>query len=159
LAFNLLVFLLLSPFEFTFLDQNFMGQYEADQLRGKLFLGFSLMTILIACLGLLGLASYTAEQRAKEMSIRKVLGANTQGLIGLIVGDFLKLILIAAVPASVGAWFYGNDWLETFQFHGELGPSVFLGVISATILVTLLTTGYHAFKSATANPAERLKYE
>jgi putative ABC transport system permease protein len=147
------------PLEFTFLDQNFMEQYEADQLRGKLFLGFSLMTILIACLGLLGLASYTAEQRAKEMSIRKVLGANTQGLIGLIVGDFLKLILIAAVPASVGAWYYGNDWLETFQFHGELGPSVFLGVISATILVTLLTTGYHAFKSATANPAERLKYE
>ncbi len=147
------------PFEFTFLDENFMQQYETDQLRGQLFLGFSLMTILIACLGLLGLASYTAEQRAKEMSIRKVLGAKTQGIIGLLVKDFVKLVLIAAVPASVGAWFFAEGWLETFEFHYQIGASVFLIVIVSTIIITVLTTGYHALRSATANPAERLKYE
>lgn len=147
------------PFEFTFLDENFMEQYETDQLRGKLFLGFSMMTVLIACLGLLGLASYTAEQRAKEMSIRKVLGARTQGIIGLLVRDFVKLVLIAAVPASVAAWYFGEGWLKSFEFHYEIGASVFIIVIVATVLVTMLTTGYHALRSATANPAERLKYE
>ncbi len=147
------------PFEFTFIDEAFMEQYETDQLRGKLFLGFSLMTILIACLGLLGLASYTAEQRAKEISIRKVLGANTQGLIGLLVRDFVILILFAAVPASVGAWYFGTDWLNNFEYHTEVGFMVFVIVIIATVAITVLTTGYHALKSATANPAERLKYE
>ena len=147
------------PFEFTFLDENFMEQYESDQLTGKLFLGFSFMTILIACLGLLGLASYTAEQRAKEISIRKVLGANTQGLISLLVRDFVKLVLIAAGPACIGAWFFGSDWLENFEFHIAIGPLVFVIVIVSTVMITILTTGYHAMKSATANPAERLKYE
>lgn len=147
------------PFEFTFIDEAFMEQYETDQLRGKLFLGFSLMTILIACLGLLGLASYTAEQRAKEISIRKVLGANTQGLIGLLVRDFVILIMFAAVPASVGAWYFGEDWLNNFEYHTEVGFAVFIIVIVATVVITVLTTGYHALKSATANPAERLKYE
>lgn len=147
------------PFEFTFIDEAFMEQYETDQLRGKLFLGFSFMTILIACLGLLGLASYTAEQRAKEISIRKVLGANTQGLISLLVRDFVLLIVIASVPASVGAWFFGNNWLESFEYHTNVGVTVFLIVIVATVFITVLTTGYHAMRSATANPAERLKYE
>lgn len=148
-----------TPFEFTFVDEAFMEQYETDQLRGKLFLGFSFMTILIACLGLLGLASYTAEQRAKEISIRKVLGANTQGLIGLLVRDFVLLIILAAAPASIGAWFFGNNWLESFEYHTNIDATVFLIVIISTVIITVLTTGYHAMKSATANPAERLKYE
>ena len=147
------------PFEFTFLDENFMEQYETDQLRGQLFLGFSFMTILIACLGLLGLASYTAEQRAKEISIRKVLGANTQGLIGLLVRDFVLLVFIAAVPAGIGAWYFGTDWLNDFEYHTTVGVMVFVIVILGTVGITILTTGYHAMKSATANPAERLKYE
>lgn len=147
------------PFEFTFLDENFMEQYQTDQLRGKLFLSFSLMTVLIACLGLLGLASYTAEQRAKEMSIRKVLGAKTQGIIGLLVRDFVKLVFIAAIPASIAAWYFGDSWLKSFEFHYEIGASVFLIVIISTVVITILTTGYHALRSALANPAERLKYE
>jgi putative ABC transport system permease protein len=147
------------PFEFTFIDEAFMEQYETDQLRGKLFLGFSMMTILIACLGQLGLASYTAEQRSKEISIRKVLGARTQGLISLLVRDFVLLVIIAAVPASVVAWFVMNKWLDDFEFHVTIGFPVFLIVLVCTIVITVLTTGYHAMKSATANPAERLKYE
>lgn len=146
-------------FEYTFIDQQFMEHYEADQTRGQLFLGFSGMTILIACLGLLGLASYTAEQRAKEISIRKVLGANTQGLINLLIKDFILLVIIAAIPASVLGYFSMLSWLETFQFHITPGVTIFSTVLLGTIVVTMLTTGYHARKAATANPAQNLRSE
>lgn len=148
-----------TAFDFGFIDQQFMEHYEADQIRGRLFLGFSGMTILIACLGLLGLASFTAEQRAKEISIRKVLGANTRGLVNLLVKDFVLLILIAAVPASVLGYFSMMGWLENFQFHITPGVTLFATVLVGTILVTVLTTGYHARKAATANPAQRLRSE
>lgn len=148
-----------TAFEYTFIDEQFMENYEADQIRGKLFLGFSGMTILIACLGLLGLASYTSEQRSKEISIRKVLGANTQGLINLLIKDFVILILVAAVPASVLGYFSMMGWLENFQFHITPGFATFSSVLLGTIIVTVLTTGYHARKAATANPAEKLRSE
>lgn len=148
-----------TAFEYTFLDEQFMENYEADQIRGQLFLGFSGMTILIACLGLLGLASYTAEQRAKEISIRKVLGAHTQGLITLLIKDFVLLILIAAIPASVLGYFSMMGWLENFQFHITPGATIFSTVLLGTLLVTVLTTGYHARKAATTNPAQKLRSE
>ncbi len=147
------------PFEYEFLDEQFNEQYETDDVRGQLFLGFSFMTILIACLGLLGLASYTAEQRSKEISIRKVLGASTKGLVRLLIRDFIILVLIAAVPASVLGYFSMNNWLNDFEFHIDLGVAIFATVLLATIVVTVLTTGYHALKSATANPVDKLKYE
>lgn len=148
-----------TAFEYTFIDEQFMEHYEADQIRGQLFLGFSVMTILIACLGLLGLASYTAEQRAKEISIRKVLGANTQGLINLLVKDFVLLIIIAAIPASVLGYFSMMGWLESFQFHITPGITIFSTVLIGTIIITVLTTGYHARKAATANPSQKLRSE
>ena len=148
-----------TAFEYVFLDEQFMENYEADQIRGQLFLGFSGMTVLIACLGLLGLASYTAEQRAKEISIRKVLGANTQGLINLLIRDFIVLILIAAVPASVLGYFSMMGWLESFQFHVTPGFTIFATVLVGTMAITVLTTGYHARKAATANPAQKLRSE
>ncbi len=148
-----------TAFEYTFLDEQFMENYEADKVRGKLFLGFSGMTILIACLGLLGLASYTAEQRAKEISIRKVLGANTQGLINLLIKDFILLILIAAIPASALGYFSMMGWLESFRFHITPGFTIFSTVVLGTIIVTVVTTGYHARKAATANPAQKLRSE
>lgn len=148
-----------TAFDFVFIDEEFMVNYEEDQIRGQLFLGFSGMTILIACLGLLGLASYTAEQRSKEISIRKVLGANTQGLISLLIKDFVILILIAAIPASILSYFSMMDWLGNFQFHITPGFTIFATVIIGTILVTVLTTGYHARKAATANPAQKLRSE
>jgi putative ABC transport system permease protein len=148
-----------TAFEYTFIDEQFMENYEADQIRGQLFLGFSGMTILIACLGLLGLASYTAEQRSKEISIRKVLGANTQGLVNLLIKDFVILIVLAAIPASILGYISMNDWLENFQFHMTIGVPIFATVLIGTIVVTVLTTGYHARKAATANPAEKLRSE
>lgn len=146
-----------TAFDFGFIDQQFMELYEADQIRGQLFLGFSGMTILIACLGLLGLASYTTEQRAKEISIRKVLGAKTRGLINLLIKEFVTLIVIAAIPASVLGYFSMMGWLESFQFHITPGITIFATVLVGTILVTVLTTGYHARKAAIANPAQKLR--
>lgn len=148
-----------TAFEYVFIDEQFMASYEADQIRGQLFLGFSGMTILIACLGLLGLASYTAEQRSKEISIRKVLGANTQGLINLLIKDFVILIVIAAIIASPIGYYKMNQWLENFQFHTTIGVPIFATVLLGTIAVTIITTGYHARKAATANPAEKLRSE
>ena len=148
-----------TAFEYVFIDEQFMENYEADQIRGQLFLGFSGMTILIACLGLLGLASYTAEQRSKEISIRKVLGANTQGLINLLIKDFVLLIGFAAVPACILGYYSMMNWLESFQFHITPGFTIFSTVLVGTILITVLTTGYHARKAATANPAQKLRSE
>lgn len=148
-----------TAFEYVFIDERFMENYESDQIRGQLFLGFSGMTILIACLGLLGLASYTAEQRSKEISIRKVLGANTQGLINLLIKDFLLLIIIAAIPACILGYLAMMDWLESFQFHITPGFVIFSTVLIGTMVVTVFTTGYHARKAATANPAQKLRSE
>lgn len=147
------------PFEYSFLDQEFMEQYETDQLRGKLFLGFSVMMILIACLGLLGLASFIAEQRTKEISIRKVLGAEVGSLVGLLIKDFIILVLIGAVPAFIAGFFFMQDWLKNFEYHIDINVFQFLIVLAIILIITILTTGYHALKAATTNPATSLKSE
>ena len=147
------------PFEYTLLDEEFMEQYEVDRLRGRLFFGFSIMMILISCLGLLGLASFSAEQRTREISIRKVLGANVKGLVSLLVKDFIVLVVIGAVPAFIVAYYFMSQWLETFEYHVEINFLLFVVVLLVIMLVTILTTGYHALKAASANPADKLKYE
>lgn len=147
------------PFEYEFIDESFLEQYETDQLRGKLFLGFSIMTIVISCLGLLGLASYTAEQRTKEISIRKVLGAETGGLVSLIIKDFIYLVIIGALPAFILSWYSMNEWLSSFEYHISIGPMIFILVFIITLGITILTTGFFALKAANSNPAENLKYE
>ena len=147
------------PFESQFLDQNFVEFYEDDQVRGNLFLGFSIMMIIIASLGLLGLASFTAEQRSKEISIRKVLGASVQGLISLLVREFMWLVLIGAVPAFVFAYLFAQNWLQGFEYHVEINFILF-GIVTLIILaVTVGTTGFHALRAAQTNPSENLKNE
>lgn len=147
------------PFEYSFLDADFMEQYEEDQLRGQLFLGFSVMMIFISCLGLLGLASFIAEQRTKEISIRKVLGANVSGLVGLLVKDFIILVAFGAVPAFGIAYYFMTEWLETFEYHVNINILLFVLVLVIISAITICTTGYHALRAATSNPANNLKYE
>ncbi len=147
------------PFEYRFLDQEFQEQYESDELRGSLFLGFSVMMIIIASLGLLGLASFIAEQRTKEISIRKVLGAEVGGLITLLVKDFIYLVLIGAVPAFVAGYWIMNSWLENFEYHIDIGFGLFAVVLLIIMFITAATTGYHAYKAAVSNPSDNLKYE
>ncbi|RED96665.1 ABC transporter permease [Marinoscillum furvescens] len=148
-----------TPFEYSFLDQDFMEAYETDQLRGRLFLGFSIMMILISILGLLGLASFTAEQRTKEISIRKVLGATSRGLVSLLVRDFIVLVLIGALPAFVLAYFFMNEWLASFEYHVELNFLLFILVLLIIGTITMFTIGYYALRAANTNPADQLKYE
>lgn len=147
------------PFEYQLLDQYFLEAYEEDQLRGQLFLGFALMMIIISGLGLLGLASFTAEQRTKEISIRKVLGANVSGLIVLLVKDFVWLVLIGALPAFLIGYKIMNDWLGGFEYHIEIGIIAFVLVLVLVMAFVITTTGLQAYKAAIINPAEKLKYE
>ncbi len=147
------------PFESQFLDQNFVQFYENDQIRGNLFLGFSIIMIVIAALGLLGLASFTAEQRSKEISIRKVLGASIQGLISMLVKEFVWLVLIGAIPAFAFAYLFAENWLNEFEYHVTINFMLFILVIFIIMLVTVSTTGFHAFRAAQANPSENLKNE
>ncbi len=147
------------PFEYELLDQNFLEAYEEDKLRGSLFLGFAVMMIFISGLGLLGLASFTAEQRTKEISIRKVLGADVKGLITLLVKDFVWLVLIGAVPAFLVGYKLMNNWLNEFEYHINIGFLVFALVLLIVLFFVIATTGWQAYKAATVNPAEKLKYE
>ena len=147
------------PLEYQFLDQNFLEDYESDQLRGQLFLGFALMMIIISGLGLLGLASFTAEQRTKELSVRKVLGADVKGLVILLVKDFIWLVLVGALPAFIIGYRIMNNWLNDFEYHTEINFIIFVAVLLIVATFVMLTTGFQAYKAATANPSENLKYE
>jgi putative ABC transport system permease protein len=148
-----------TPLEYSFLDQEFLEQYEGDQQRGSLFLVFSIIMVFIASLGLLGLASFIAEQRSKEISIRKVLGAAELNLIGLQVREFIWLVLIGAIPAFLAGYYFMNDWLQNFEYHVQINFSLFAFVLMIIAAVTILTTGFHAFRAASANPSSNLKYE
>lgn len=146
-------------FEYKFLDETYFELYQADQIRAKIFTLFSTIMIFIACLGLLGLASFTAEQRTKEIGVRKILGAETSDIIYLLTRNFLVLVVLAALPAFVAAWFFANNWLNTFAYHTSMNYTLYFFAFFIVILLTLLTTGYFALKAARNNPIKALRYE
>jgi putative ABC transport system permease protein len=148
-----------SPLDYRFLDQELQDGYIRDQIRGRLFLSFSLLTLFISFLGLFGLASYLARQRTKEVSIRKILGAGTFGLIVLLTKDFLLLVTLAALPAFALALYVITKWLENFTYHTDLNYFLLGWVLLFTLLLTFVTTGLHAWKTSRLNPAQTLKHE
>ena len=148
-----------TPFEYGFVAENFWEEYQEDQRRGKIFLLFSGISIFIACLGLLGLASFTAEQRTKEISVRKVLGAENHDILYLLTRDFLKLVGIAALPAFGIAWYFMRKWLNSFVYHTDFNLLLFVQALVLTLFITLLATGFHAWRASRLNPAQALKYE
>jgi putative ABC transport system permease protein len=145
------------PFEYAFLDQNFQRQYETDEKRGEIFIIFSVLTIAIACLGLFGLASYTAEARKKEIGVRKVVGASITEIVFMMSKDFLKLVIFSIILAFPLSYFFMNEWLEEFAFRSELKWTSFLLSAALTVLVAFTTVLYHSIKSATANPSEAIR--
>lgn len=147
------------PFEYSFVDAAFMDLYKTDQIRARIFSVFSILMIIVACLGLIGLASFTAEQRTKEIGIRKILGASTKDLVYLLTHNFLLLAAIAALPAFLAAWYFMTQWLDTFAYHANLNYWLFLIAFVLTVLITLLMTGYHAMKAAWGNPIKALRFE
>jgi putative ABC transport system permease protein len=147
------------PFQYFFLDQVFSQQYLSERQLGKLFNGFSLLSVVIACLGLFGLASYTAEQKTKEIGILKVLGASIPGIVAMTTREFLKWILVANLFAWPVAFYVMSKWLQDFAYKIGIGPLVFVLAAGITLMVAVLTVSYHTFKAALANPVDSLRYE
>jgi putative ABC transport system permease protein len=148
-------------FEYDFLDADFNSQYQADEKRSQIFTAFSGLTIVIACLGLLGLAAFTTEQRTKEIGVRKVIGASVQHLVVLISKEFFLLVGIGMIVAFPLAWFFTNDWLQNFAYRIELKgewPTFILSALLAFI-ITLMTVGFHVVRAASANPVKSLRDE
>ena len=147
------------PISYGFVDQDLAAQYMAEQRTGRIILSFAVLTILVASLGLFGLATFTAEQRTKEIGIRKVLGASVASVVGLLSRDFMRLVVIAFVIAVPIAWYAIHLWLQHFSFRIDIGWWYFATAGVLALGVALLPVGYQAIKAALANPANSLKSE
>ena len=147
------------PFDYSFLDSDFQKNYETDSRLFAVIRYFTLIAILISCMGLFGLASFSAEQRTKEVGIRKVLGANVTEIVGLLSADFLKLITVAVLIASPIAWLIMNKWLQEFAYHVNIGWDVFALTLVISIVIAFLTISLKALKAALANPVKSLRTE
>ena len=148
-----------SAFSYSFLDQRFDNTYRSEQNIGLIMGIFAGLTIFVACLGLFGLATFTAAQRVKEIGIRKVLGADVTGLVALLSKDFLKLVGIAFLVAAPVAWWAMNRWLQDFAYRITMSWWIFAGAAFLSLLVALLTIGSQALKAAMANPVKSLRSE
>jgi len=148
-----------NPFSYFFLDDYFNKQYSNEQKFGKLFTSFSVLAIILSCLGLFGLSAYTASQRVKEIGIRKVLGATVMDITSMLSIDFLKLVVISVVIATPLVWFVMHNWLQGFAYRISISWWIFLiaGVIA--FFIALLTVSYQAIKAALANPVKSLRSE
>lgn len=148
-------------FQYDFLDQDFNSQYTADEKRSLIFTVFSSLTILIACLGLLGLAAFTTEQRTKEIGVRKVIGASVQSLVTLVSKEFFLLVGLGMLIAFPAAWYFTESWLQNFAYHIELKGEWLTFLLSALLafIITLLTVGYHVMRAAHSNPVRSLRDE
>ncbi|MFQ5753592.1 MAG: ABC transporter permease, partial [bacterium] len=146
-------------FEYAFLDDNFNKLYQAEEKMQSIFKYFTSMAIFIACLGLLGLASFSAEQRTKEIGIRKVLGASAIGIMKLLSKEYLKLVLIANILAWPVAIFIMNNWLQEFAYRTNIGILTFIFAGGLALLIALFTVSFQAVKAAVANPVQALRYE
>jgi len=147
------------PFRYTFLDKSFEAQYKSDQRAGALFNVFAGIAIFISCLGLFGLATYTAQVKTKEIGIRKVLGASVSGIVTLISKDFLKLVIMAIVIATPVGWFAMNKWLQGFAYRVNISWWVFVFAGTLATVIALLTISFQAIKAAIASPVKSLRTE
>lgn len=147
------------PFKYSFLDQAFNEQYLKDVRFGEIFAAFGTLTILIACLGLFGLATFSTEKRLKEIGIRKVLGASITSIVGLLSGDFIKLVLVAILIATPLGWWGMHRWLNGFAYRVDIHWWTFGMAGLAAVLIALLTVGFLALKAARMNPVKSLKAE
>lgn len=146
-------------FEFYFLDQDFDEQYRAEERFSNVFTTFSVIAILIACLGLYGLASFTAEQKVKEIGVRKVLGASVGGLVVLLSSNFVKLVLVSFVLAAPMAYFFMDSWLDGFAERTSIPWTVFVIAAGFSVIISILTVSYQSIKAAMSNPIKSLRYE
>jgi ABC-type antimicrobial peptide transport system permease subunit len=147
------------PFEYTFADDQYARKFNYEELVGNLAAAIAILSIFISCLGLFGLASFTAEQHIKEIGVRKVLGATVFNVWQLLSKDFVVLTLIACAIATPVAYYFMNNWLKQYQYKINIGFGVFVLVITASIVITLLTISFQAIKAAFSNPVKSLRTE
>lgn len=146
-------------FDYQFLDESIREFYEGEQRMSVVLTVFTTMAIFIGCLGLFGLATFMANQRTKEIGVRKALGASVESIIYLFSREYVKLIFIGFLFASPAVWYLMNKWLETFAYKITIGPMVFFLGLTLTLAVAIFTVGYKSFKSAIVNPIQSLRYE
>ncbi|HEY8896615.1 MAG TPA: ABC transporter permease [Niastella sp.] len=146
-------------FTWSFMDEDFEAIYRAEQRMKEIFISFSVLAIVIACMGLFGLTAYAAEQRNKEIAIRKVIGAGTGSIINLMSADFIKLVGISILIASPLGWFAMNKWLQDFAYRTHIGASVFLVAGLLALLIAVLTISFQTIRAALANPVNSLRTE
>ena len=147
------------PFTYHFVDDQFNQMLSNEQLVGKLSNVFATLAILISCLGLFGLAAYTAERRIKEIGVRKVLGASVPGIAMLLSKDFLKLVGIACVVAFPVAWWVMHNWLDGYKYRVEISGWIFVVAGISAVLIALVTVSFQSIKAAIANPVKNLRTE
>jgi putative ABC transport system permease protein len=147
------------PFNYHFLDEDYNKLYKAEQRTSGLFSVAAGLAIVLACLGLFGLAAFSTVQRTKEIGIRRVLGANVSNITLLIARNFLSLISIAILAAIPLAWWAGDKWLQDFAFRIPINVSVFIVTAFATMLIALVTVGFHTVRAALLNPVKSLRTE
>ncbi len=147
------------PFELHFMDADFEKLYEAEQRTGEVFKYFTILAILISCLGLFGLASFTAEQRTKEIGVRKVMGASVQQIVGLLSFEYLKWMFVANIIAWPLAWYVMNKWLQNFAYKIQINLAYFLLAGIATCAIAIITVSFQTIKAANSNPVKALNYE
>lgn len=147
------------PFQYSFLDQDFGTLYDSERRLGKIFLAFSALIILVACLGLYGLVSFAAEQRMREIGIRKTFGASVASLAGLLSREVIILVGVSAVIASPPALYFAEVWLQNFAFRISIHPLMFATTGATVLAVAFLSIAFRAVRAAAANPVDTLRYE
>jgi putative ABC transport system permease protein len=147
------------PFEYSFMDEDIQKQYIEENTLKKISNSFTVLAILISCLGLFGLAMFTAQQRIKEIGVRKVLGASVTGIATMLTRDFLKLVFISILIASPVAWWAMNKWLQDFAYKTDISWWVFVLAGVAALIIALITVSFQAIKAAIANPVKSLRSE
>jgi hypothetical protein len=147
------------PFEFHFIDEEYARKFSNEQLAGKLAGLFAALTIFISCLGLFGLATFMAENRIREIGVRKVLGASVSNITFLLSKEFVKLVLISILIASPIAWWAMDKWLGSYDYHVGLGLTTFLLAGGMSVVIALIAVSYQSIKAAVSNPVESLRME
>ena len=148
-----------SPFEYSFVDEEYGNKFKAEQRIGKLAALFAILAIFISCLGLFGLSSFVAEQKTKEIGVRKVIGASIFNIWSLLSKEFIALVLISFVIAIPVAYYYLHRWLLTYNYHTDINPLVFVYAGGGVLLITLVTVSFHSVKASMANPVQSLRSE
>ena len=146
-------------FEYSFMDDDFNALYNNEQRMGKLFITFTTLAIIIACLGLFGLAAYAAEQRNREIGIRKILGAGVSTLVAMLSKDFVKLVLISIAIATPLAWVIMQKWLQGFAYRTNIQWWVFVVTGLGALVIAFITISFQSVRAALANPVNSLRSE